>query len=400
MSAAPQQVTLLGATGSIGTQTLEVLALHPERYQVFALAAGSRWQQLAEQCLQWQPRYAVLADEQAALSLRNHLRAAGSHTEVLAGEDALAQVAAANEVDTVVAAIVGAAGVRPTLAAVRAGKRILLANKEALVVTGSLFMDAVRAYGAELIPVDSEHSAIFQCLPRGQVAPCGTPLAGVRRLLLTASGGPFRTWDAAQLRAATPAQAVRHPNWSMGPKISVDSATLMNKGLELIEACWLFAMPADRIDVVVHPQSVLHSMVEYEDGSVLAQLGTPDMKTPIACALAWPARIDSGARRLDFTALRGLDFEAPDEQRFPCLRLAREAMQAGGTATAVLNAANEVAVEAFLRQRLDFPGIAAVVAETLAHMSAPACSDVEAVLAVDDEARQIAVAQLMRRTSS
>jgi len=297
----------------------------------------------------------------------------------------------------VVAAIVGAAGVRPTLAAVRAGKRVLLANKEALVVTGQLFMDAVTASGASLLPVDSEHNAIFQCLPActpGQNA----RLAGVRKLLLTASGGPFRTFTAEQLATVTPEQAVRHPNWNMGPKISVDSATLMNKGLELIEACWLFSVPPSLIDVVVHPQSVLHSMVEYDDGSVLAQLGTPDMKTPIACALSWPERIDSGARRLDFTRLAGLDFEAPDETRFPCLRLAREAMQAGGTATAVLNAANEVAVAAFLDRRLDFPGIPVVVAETLARVAAPACTDVDAVMAVDAAARRVATAQLAART--
>lgn len=397
MAGSPQQLTLLGATGSIGTQTLAVLALHPARYRVYALTAGSQWQALAAQCETWQPRYAVLADEQAALSLRNHLQALGSQTEVLAGEAALAQVAAADEVGTVVAAIVGAAGVRPTLAAVRAGKRVLLANKEALVVTGQLFMDAVTASGASLLPVDSEHNAIFQCLPActpGQNA----RLAGVRKLLLTASGGPFRTFTAEQLATVTPEQAVRHPNWNMGPKISVDSATLMNKGLELIEACWLFSVPPSLIDVVVHPQSVLHSMVEYDDGSVLAQLGTPDMKTPIACALSWPERIDSGARRLDFTRLAGLDFEAPDETRFPCLRLAREAMQAGGTATAVLNAANEVAVAAFLDRRLDFPGIPVVVAETLARVAAPACTDVDAVMAVDAAARRVATAQLAART--
>jgi len=397
VAGSPQQLTLLGATGSIGTQTLAVLALHPARYRVYALTAGSQWQALAAQCETWQPRYAVLADEQAALSLRNHLQALGSQTEVLAGDAALAQVAAAAEVDTVVAAIVGAAGVRPTLAAVHAGKRVLLANKEALVVTGQLFMDAVTASGAQLLPVDSEHNAIFQCLP-----PCApgqnARLAGVRKLLLTASGGPFRTFTAEQLATVTPEQAVRHPNWNMGPKISVDSATLMNKGLELIEACWLFSVPPSLIDVVVHPQSVLHSMVEYDDGSVLAQLGTPDMKTPIACALAWPERIDSGARRLDFTRLAGLDFEAPDETRFPCLRLAREAMQAGGTATAVLNAANEVAVAAFLDHRLDFPGIPVVVAETLARVAAPACTDVDAVMAVDAAARRVATAQLTART--
>ncbi|WP_111656132.1 1-deoxy-D-xylulose-5-phosphate reductoisomerase [Isoalcanivorax indicus] len=383
--AAVQQVTVLGSTGSIGTQTLDVLALHPERYRVFALTAGSQWTLLAEQCLRWQPRYAVLADEQAAESLRGHLRAAGSQTEVLAGPQAQCQVAAADAVDTVVAAIVGAAGVRPTLAAVDAGKRILLANKEALVVTGALFMDAVKASGAELIPVDSEHSAIFQCLPIG-----AQRMQGVSRLLLTASGGPFRTLDADALARVTPEQAVQHPNWCMGPKISVDSATLMNKGLELIEACWLFDVTPAQVEVVVHPQSVLHSMVEYDDGSVLAQLGTPDMRTPIACALAWPERIRSGAERLDFTRLTGLHFEAPDEARFPCLRLAREAMQAGGVATAVLNAANEEAVAAFLDRRLDFNGIPAVVEAVLEQTATPRCPDVEAVMAVDALARDVA----------
>lgn len=384
-----QQVTILGATGSIGVQTLAVLARHPERYRPFALAAHTRWQALAEQCLRHRPRFAALRDEQAAAALRAHLREAGVATEVLGGDTALAELAAHPDADVVVAGIVGAAGVRPTLAAVCAGKRVLLANKEALVVTGQLFMDAVARHGAELVPVDSEHNAIFQCLPAGQ-----DRLAGVTRLLLTASGGPFRNLAATELAAVTPAQAVRHPNWDMGPKISVDSATLMNKGLELIEASWLFGMPEDRIDVVVHPQSVVHSMVEYEDGSVLAQLGTPDMKTPIACALAWPQRIGSGAERLDFTRLSGLSFEAPDLQRFPCLRLAREALQAGGTATAVLNAANEVAVSAFLDGQAGFTDIAAHVAAALEAVPAPACDDVDAVLAVDAAARRFVAARI------
>lgn len=384
-----QQVTILGATGSIGVQTLAVLARHPERYRPFALVAHTRWQALAEQCLRHRPRFAALRDEQAAAALRAHLREAGVATEVLGGDTALAELAAHPDADVVVAGIVGAAGVRPTLAAVCAGKRVLLANKEALVVTGQLFMDAVARHGAELVPVDSEHNAIFQCLPAGQ-----DRLAGVTRLLLTASGGPFRNLAATELAAVTPAQAVRHPNWDMGPKISVDSATLMNKGLELIEASWLFGMPEDRIDVVVHPQSVVHSMVEYEDGSVLAQLGTPDMKTPIACALAWPQRIGSGAERLDFTRLSGLSFEAPDLQRFPCLRLAREALQAGGTATAVLNAANEVAVSAFLDGQAGFTDIAAHVAAALEAVPAPACDDVDAVLAVDAAARRFVAARI------
>lgn len=385
-----QRVTVLGATGSIGVQTLDVLALHPERYQVFALVAFTRWQALADQCLRHNPRYAVLRDERSADSLRNHLRDAGSQVEVLGGADALATVAAHPDADVVVAGIVGAAGVQPTLAAVDAGKRVLLANKEALVVTGKLFMDAVARSGAQLVPVDSEHNAIFQCLP----TTAGNRLAGVTRLLLTASGGPFRKFAADELIAVTPAQAIRHPNWDMGPKISVDSATLMNKGLELIEASWLFGLPAERIEVVVHPQSVVHSMVEYEDGSVLAQLGTPDMKTPIACALAWPERIASGAERLDFTRLAGLEFEAPDLERFPCLRLAREALAAKGTATAVLNAANEVAVAAFLDNRIRFMDIADCVAAALDRVLAPTCKTVEDVLAVDAAARRFVEARI------
>ena len=373
-----QRVTVLGATGSIGVQTLEVLALHPERYQVYALAAFTKWQPLAELCLRHRPRYAVLRDPAAAALLRNHLRELGSQTEVLEGDRALEQVAEAADTDVVVAAIVGAAGIRPTLAAVRAGKRILLANKEALVVTGKLFMDAVRQHGAELIPLDSEHNAIFQCLPDA-----GRSLQGVRRLLLTASGGPFRSHSAELLRQVTVAEALKHPNWDMGPKISVDSATLMNKGLELIEASWLFALDESRIDVVVHPQSVVHSMVEYEDGSVLAQLGTPDMRTPIACGLAWPQRIASGAPRIDFLALSQLTFEAPDLARFPCLRLAREALRAGGAASAVLNAANEVAVQAFLDQKLSFMGIAACVDDALQHRSAVACGSLEEIFDAD-----------------
>ena len=379
-----ETVTILGATGSIGRQTLDVLARNPERYRVLGLTAGHRWRELAEHCLTWRPAFAALADEQAAEALRNHLREAGSHTQVLAGHAGVAEVAALQEADTVVAAIVGAAGVRPTLAAVEAGKKILLANKETLVVTGALFMDAVKRHGATLLPVDSEHNAIFQCLPAEGVGP------GVRRLLLTASGGPFRGWTREQLTAVTPEQAVCHPNWDMGPKISVDSATLMNKGLEYIEACWLFDVAPQRIDVVIHPQSVVHSMVEYLDGSVLAQMGTPDMRTPIACALSWPERIESGASRLDFATLSGLDFQAPDNQAFPCLGLARQAMEEGGAATAVLNAANEEAVAAFLDRRLGFNAIGAVVEETLQRTPSSRCADVDAVMDVDARARDLA----------
>ena len=379
-----ETVTILGATGSIGRQTLDVLARNPERYRVLGLTAGHRWRELAEHCLTWQPRFAALADEQAAEALRNHLHEAGSHTQVLAGHAGVAEVAALQEADTVVAAIVGAAGVRPTLAAVEAGKKILLANKETLVVTGALFMDAVKRHGATLLPVDSEHNAIFQCLPAEGVGP------GVRRLLLTASGGPFRGWTREQLTTVTPEQAVCHPNWDMGPKISVDSATLMNKGLEYIEACWLFDVAPERIEVVIHPQSVVHSMVEYLDGSVLAQMGTPDMRTPIACALSWPERIESGASRLDFATLSGLDFQAPDNQAFPCLALARQAMEEGGAATAVLNAANEEAVAAFLDRRLGFNAIGAVVEETLQRTPSSRCADVDAVMDVDARARVLA----------
>ena len=379
-----ETVTILGATGSIGRQTLDVLARNPERYRVLGLTAGHRWRELAEHCLTWRPRFAALADEQAAEALRNHLREAGSHTQVLAGHAGVAEVAALQEADTVVAAIVGAAGVRPTLAAVEAGKKILLANKETLVVTGALFMEAVKRHGATLLPVDSEHNAIFQCLPADGVGP------GVRRLLLTASGGPFRGWTREQLTAVTPEQAVCHPNWDMGPKISVDSATLMNKGLEYIEACWLFDVAPQRIEVVIHPQSVVHSMVEYLDGSVLAQMGTPDMRTPIACALSWPERIESGASRLDFATLSGLDFQTPDNDAFPCLGLARQAMEEGGAATAVLNAANEEAVAAFLDRRLGFNAIGAVVEETLQRTPSSRCADVDAVMDVDARARDLA----------
>jgi 1-deoxy-D-xylulose-5-phosphate reductoisomerase len=387
-----QRITVLGATGSIGVQTLDVLALHPERYQVFALAAFTKWQPLAELCLRHRPRYAVLRDAAAAALLRNHLRELGSHTEVLQGDRALEEISESADTDVVVAAIVGAAGVKPTLAAVRAGKRVLLANKEALVVTGQLFMDEVRRHGAELIPLDSEHNAIFQCLPEA-----GRSLNGVRKLLLTASGGPFRQRSAESLAQVTVAEALKHPNWDMGPKISIDSATLMNKGLELIEASWLFALDEARIDVVVHPQSVVHSMVEYDDGSVLAQLGTPDMRTPIACGLAWQQRIASGAPRLDFMALSQLTFEAPDLQRFPCLRLAREALRAGGAASAVLNAANEVAVQAFLDQQLSFMGIAACVEEALQQYAGQHCHGLEEIFATDQQSREFARRWIERR---
>lgn len=376
-----QQVTLLGATGSIGTQTLAVMAEHPERYEVFALAAGSNWQLLAQQCVQWRPQQAIMACPAAAKALRQALQTEQIDTEVLQGIEAMAAAAGATEVDTVVAAIVGAQGVRPTLAAVQAGKRILLANKEALVVAGQLFMDAVAHHQAELIPLDSEHNAIFQCLPRQGVD------TGVNKLWLTASGGPFRGFNAEQLAHVTPAMALKHPNWSMGQKISVDSASLMNKGLELIEACWLFGVPESQVEVLVHPESVVHSMVEYVDGSVLAQLGSPDMRTPIACALAWPERIYSGAPQLNLAEVATLHFEAPNDDLFPSLKLARQAMVTGGTASAVLNAANEVAVAAFLQQQLSFQGIFSLVTDCLNTIPVAQATTLDSLMQADASAR-------------
>ena len=356
---APMRVAVLGSTGSIGLNTLDVLERHRDRYAVFALAARSNVARLREQCLQHRPRFAVVVDNSAAALLAAQLRSAGSSTEVLVGEQALSEIAAHAEVDTIMAAIVGAAGLASSLAAARAGKRILLANKEALVMSGPLFMQAVREGGATLIPVDSEHNAIFQCMG-------GSRVAGVRRVLLTASGGPFLRTPAADLRNVTPDQACAHPRWVMGRKISVDSATLMNKGLELIEACLLFGLPARQVEVVVHPQSIVHSLVEYVDGSMLAQLGNPDMRTPIAHALGWPERLSSGVESLDILRAARLDFEAPDLERFPALALARSAAEAGGTAPAVLNAANEVAVGAFLEGRCRFPDIVALIERVLA----------------------------------
>ncbi|AFU98264.1 1-deoxy-D-xylulose-5-phosphate reductoisomerase [Simiduia agarivorans] len=379
-----QTLTVLGATGSIGQSTLDVVARHPDRFTVYALTGASQWQRLADQCRQFKPRYAVLADPIHAASLREAL--AGTDTEVLSGEDALAQVASAHEVDTVMAAIVGAAGLLPNLAAARAGKKILLANKESLVMAGDLFMRAVQEQGAQLLPIDSEHNAIFQCLPPGFT---DTAHAGVSSIVLTASGGPFRGWGRAALDAVTPDQACAHPNWSMGRKISVDSASLMNKGLELIEACWLFGLRPDQVEVVVHPQSIIHSMVRYQDGSVLAQMGNPDMRTPIAHALAWPERIGSGVADLDFLTLGSLDFEAPDLDAFPCLALAFEAAK-GGSASTCLNAANEVAVDAFLDQRLGFNDIARLNADVMTRLAGPVARSVEEVLAQDQEARALA----------
>ena len=385
-------VTLLGATGSIGANTLDVLARHPDRYRIEALTAHRDVAGMTALCRRLQPRLAVMADPAAAAELTQAL--AGSPTEVLAGSAGLERVATLPEVAIVVAAIVGAAGLLPALAAARAGKRILLANKEALVMSGRLFIDAVVAGGAELLPVDSEHNAIFQCLPPGFDR--GLDGTGVTHILLTASGGPFRETPLEALAAVTPDQACAHPNWEMGRKISVDSATMMNKGLEVIEACWLFGLPPERIRVVIHPQSLVHSMVQYADGSLLAELGRPDMRTAIAHALAWPERIDSGVAALDAPALAQLHFSEPSLERFPCLDLAYRAARAGGGAPTVLNAANEVAVAAFLDGALPFPAIARVIAECLEHAPAELPADIEAILALDGATRPLAAAACIR----
>ncbi|WP_423205005.1 1-deoxy-D-xylulose-5-phosphate reductoisomerase [Pseudomonas kribbensis] len=390
----PQQVTVLGATGSIGLSTLDVIARHPDRYQVFALSGFTRLSELFALCVRHVPQFAVVPEVAAARGLQDDLRAAGLSTRVLVGEDGLCQVAAAPEVDAVMAAIVGAAGLRPTLAAVEAGKKILLANKEALVMSGALFMEAVRKSGSVLLPIDSEHNAIFQCMPQDFAR--GLSNVGVRRILLTASGGPFRQTPMAELAHVSPDQACAHPNWSMGRKISVDSASMMNKGLELIEACWLFDARPSQVEVVIHPQSVIHSLVDYVDGSVLAQLGNPDMRTPIANALAWPERIDSGVAPLDLFAIARLDFEAPDEERFPCLRLARQAAEAGNSAPAMLNAANEVAVAAFLDGRVRYLEIASIIEEVLNLEPVVALNDLDAVFTADAAARTLAGQWLTR----
>ncbi|CAI8958721.1 1-deoxy-D-xylulose 5-phosphate reductoisomerase [Pseudomonas fluorescens] len=390
----PQQITVLGATGSIGLSTLDVIARHPDRYQVFALTGFTRLSELLALCVRHVPRFAVVPEVAAARTLQDDLRAAGLSTRVLVGEEGLCQVASDPEVDTVMAAIVGAAGLRPTLAAVETGKKILLANKEALVMSGALFMQAVRKSGSVLLPIDSEHNAIFQCMPLDYAR--GLEAVGVRRILLTASGGPFRQTPMAELAHVSPDQACAHPNWSMGRKISVDSASMMNKGLELIEACWLFDAKPSQVEVVIHPQSVIHSLVDYVDGSVLAQLGNPDMRTPIANALAWPERIDSGVAPLDLFAIARLDFQAPDEKRFPCLRLARQAAEAGNSAPAMLNAANEVAVAAFLDERVRYPEIASIIEEVLNLEPVVAVDDLDAVFTADAKARLLAGQWLSR----
>ena len=391
------QVTLLGATGSIGASTLDVIARHPERYQIYAITANTSVETMNDLCQQWQPQYAVMNDAAAASQLSDRLSAGNINTRVLHGEAGLLQVVEEKSVDCVVAAIVGAAGLVPTLAAAAAGKRVLLANKEALVMSGKLFMDAARENNAVLMPVDSEHNAIFQCMPDNlsenhssvKIANQQTS-SGIERILLTASGGPFRTWSSERLQDVTPEQAVSHPNWDMGKKISVDSATLMNKGLELIEAYWLFDIDVSNIDVVIHPQSVIHSMVTYNDGSVLAQLGNPDMRTPIAHALAWPERIASGVEPLNIIEVAKLDFEQPDMERFPCLRLCYDAIKLGGSATTVLNAANEVAVAAFLDEKIGFNDIPVLIEQTLNKANIiNDVSSLEGILKADAEARKI-----------
>ena len=382
-----KRITILGSTGSIGCSTLDVIMRHPQRYSVFALTAHQRVAGLAAQVRQVHPQVVVLGSAQAAAQLLDLLDGEAHVPQVLHGQRALCEVAEAAEVDIVMAAIVGAAGLEPALAAARSGKRVLLANKEALVMSGALFMDAVEAGGAELLPVDSEHNAVFQALPGTYRRRPGD--SGVRRILLTASGGPFRNADLSSLQAVTPEQACAHPNWVMGRKISVDSATLMNKGLEVIEAHWLFGASADQIEVVIHPQSVIHSLVEYVDGSVLAQLGNPDMRTPIAHALAYPERIASGVAPLDLFRVARLDFQPPDLDRFPCLALAYEALRCGGTAAAILNAANEEAVAAFLDHRLGFLQIADVCREALERIPLGAVSCLQDVVQADLAAREL-----------
>lgn len=383
-----QQVTILGATGTIGTQTLDVISQHQERFKVFALTASTNVNGLFELCLIHKPRYAVMLSSEAASALSSQLKQAGLATEVLQGEDALSDVASHQDVDVVMAAIVGAAGLHPAMAAARAGKRILLANKETLVLAGNLFMQAVIDGGATLLPIDSEHNAIFQVMPQQRTRILAD--MGVKRILLTASGGPFRNASIEQLHNVTRAQALNHPNWVMGPKITIDSATMMNKGLEVIEAHWLFNASSAQIEVVVHPQSVIHSMVEYNDGSVLAQLGNPDMRTPIAYGLGYPQRLTSGVSSLDLLKIGRLDFCAPDQNMFPCLRLAYEALDAGGTAPAILNAANEVAVEAFLADQIGFMDIPALIESVLTASSIDAVTSIPQLVDVDANARRVA----------
>ena len=383
-----RHLTILGSTGSIGVSTLDVVTRHPDRFQIIALTANHSIEKMLEQCHLFRPRYAVMLDKTSGEKLQIAIREAGIATEVMWGVESLEKVASLPEVDTVMAAIVGAAGIRPTFAAARAGKQVLLANKETLVMAGRIFMDVVKQHHATLLPIDSEHNAIFQSLPHhftGDLA-----AVGVRRILLTASGGPFRQSSLASLEQVTPEQACAHPNWVMGQKISVDSATMMNKGLEVIEAHWLFNAAPEKIQVVIHPQSVIHSMVEYVDGSVLAQLGNPDMRTPIAHALGLPDRIETGVAPLDMFKIGRLDFEAPDFKRFPCLGLAYQALAAGGSTPAILNAANEVAVESFLTRRMPFTAIPVMIEKVMQSVSRKDIATLEDVLEADREARETA----------
>ncbi len=389
-----QRVTILGATGTIGVNTLDVISQHPHRFEVFALTANQNVDALFNQCLKFSPRYAVMLENQAAEQLSAKLKQAGSATEVLSGMAALEFVSAHEKVDAVMAAIVGSAGLNPAIAAAKAGKRILLANKETLVMAGSIFMHAVEEGGATLLPIDSEHNAIFQVMPHEKRASLND--SGVKKILLTASGGPFRKSSAEELKRVTVKQALNHPNWVMGPKITIDSATLMNKGLEVIEAHWLFNASAEQIEVVVHPQSVIHSMVEYVDGSVLAQLGNPDMRTPIAYALGYPERLQSGVSSLDLFKIGRLDFEAPDTNKFPCLRLAFDALKVGGNAAAIMNAANEVAVDAFIKEKIGFTDIPALIESVMESSQIKAVNDLEMLIVSDKEARIAAEAWVKR----
>lgn len=391
---ARQGICVLGSTGAIGVNTLDVISRHSDKFKVIALTANRADDKLFLQCQQFSPEYAVIVDESAAQRLDQQVRAAGLPTQVLSGTDSLEMVASLKSVDQVMAAIVGAAGLLPTLAAARAGKRVLLANKEALVMSGDLFINEIKKHNALLLPIDSEHNAIFQCMPESFAQ--GLESSGVNRILLTASGGPFRTRDVESLHNVTPEEAVAHPNWVMGQKISVDSATMMNKGLEVIEACWLFNTDASMIQVVIHPQSVIHSMVSYTDGSVLAQMGNPDMRTPIAHAMQWPNRMPSGVEPLDLFEVATLDFEKPDFKRFPCLQMAYESLNMGGTATAILNAANEVAVEAFLNKQLSFTNISKVIEKTLENTANLPADNLQSILQADSDARHVATEWLNR----
>jgi 1-deoxy-D-xylulose-5-phosphate reductoisomerase len=383
-----QQVTILGATGTIGASTLNVISQHSDLFSAYALTANNNDVALYKLCIEYKPVYAVLLEEEAAERLSLKLKASGCETKVLWGISALELVSADPNVDVVMAAIVGAAGLIPAIAAAKAGKRILLANKETLVMAGSLFMQAVKEGGATLLPIDSEHNAIFQVMPR-RSAPSHLAGLGIKKILLTASGGPFRNFSAKALETVTVKQALSHPNWVMGPKITIDSATLMNKGLEVIEAHWLFNAAPNEIEVVVHPQSLIHSMVEYIDGSVLAQLGNPDMRTPIAYALGYPERLSSGVSSLDFFKLGSLDFEAPDTDKFPCLRLAFDALKLGGNAPAILNAANEIAVKAFIDEKIRFVDIPVLIEHVINHSEITDISDLEMLIASDSEARSL-----------